>query len=96
MGRTLTQIGAAIARHAGDEELPRQALLHPEVKRLLIQRARVIKKAQAKTPLARSVVKKHHRPGQRWLVYCEDQDQLRDVVAELLDADLQSPSTTLL
>ena len=82
------RIGNLIARHARDEELPHQALQHPEVKRLLIQRARVIKKAHAKTPLARSVVTEHYRPGQRWLVYCEDQDQLRDIVTDLLDADL--------
>ena len=82
------QIGNLIARHREDEERPDQALQHPEVKRLLIQRARVIKKARAKTPLARSVVTEHYRPGQRWLVYCEDQDQLRGVVAELLDAEL--------
>ena len=82
------QIGALIARHAGNEELPHQALQHSDVKRLLIQRARVIKKARAKTPLARSVVSEHYEAGQRWLVYCEDQDQLRVVVDELLDADL--------
>ena len=48
----------------------------------------MIKKAQAKTPLARSVVTERYRPGQRWLVYCEDQEHLRDVVHELLDAGL--------
>ena len=83
-----TQVGAAIARHKGDEELPHQALQHPDVKRLLIERARVIKKARAKTSLARSVVSEHYEAGQRWLVYCEDQDQLRGVVDELLDADV--------
>ena len=82
------EIAKLIARHQGDEESSHQALQHPQVKRLLIQRARVIKKAQAKIPLARSVVKDHFEEGQRWLVYCEDQEQLRDVVAELLDAHL--------
>ena len=82
------RIGRLIAQHARDEESPGRALQHPKVKRLLIDRARVIKKAQAKPPLARAVLAEHYEPGQRWLVYCEDQDQLRDVVAELLDADL--------
>ena len=82
------RIGNLIAQHLGDEELPHQAWQHPEVKKLMIRRARVIKKAQAKIPLARSVVTEHYRPGHRWLVYCEDQDQLRDVVTDLLDADL--------
>ena len=82
------RVSRLIARYEGAEELSYQALQQPEVKRLLIQRARVIKKARNKTSLARSVVGEHYRDGQRWLVYCEDQDQLRDVVAELLDANL--------
>ncbi len=82
------RISRLIARCAGPDELSHQALQQPQVKRLLIRRARVIKKARAKIPLARSVVGEHYREGQRWLVYCEDQDQLRDVVAELLDANL--------
>ncbi len=82
------RISRLIARYGGAEDLSNQALQHPEVKRLLILRARVIKKARAKIPLARAVVGEHYREGQRWLVYCEDQDQLRDVVTELLDADL--------
>ena len=81
------QISQLIARYGEKEGIP-QAMQHPKVKRLLIQRARVIKKAAAKIPLARSVVKANYRDGQRWLVYCEDQDHLREVVAELLDADL--------
>ena len=58
------------------------------MKGLLIKRARVIKKAKAKVRLARSVVEECYRDGQRWLVYCEDQDQLGDVITELLDANL--------
>ena len=83
-----SRIGRLIAQHGRDEESPGQGLQHPGVKRLLIQRARVIKKAQAKTPLALAVVTEHFEPGQRWLVYCEDQDQLRDVVDILLAAKL--------
>ena len=82
------QISRLIAMYAGTEGSLRQALQQPRVKQLQIQRARVIKKAEAKIPLARSVVEEHYREGQRWLVYCEDRDQLRDVVAELLDAGL--------
>ena len=82
------RIGSLIAQHRTDEEPVGAALQHPGLKRLLIQRARIIKKAQAKTSLARAVLTEHFRPGQRWLVYCEDQDQLGDVVAELLDAEL--------
>ena len=86
--RLSDEIARSIARHAGSDELWQEAMEHPEVRRLQIERARVIKKASAKTLLARSVAEDHFNQGERWLVYCEDQEQLRDVVAELLAADL--------
>lgn len=52
-------------------------------KLLLIQRSRLAKKAQAKPGIAASVLKDHYAQGQRWLVYCEDSDQLRDVMEAL-------------
>jgi superfamily II DNA or RNA helicase len=82
------QIARLIARYGDTEVPPDQVLQHPRLKRLFIRRARVIKKAAAKIALARSVLSDHYSDGQRWLVYCEDQDQLREVVTELLDADI--------
>jgi superfamily II DNA or RNA helicase len=52
-------------------------------KLLLIQRSRLAKKAQAKPGIAASVLGEHYVEGQRWLVYCEDSDQLRDVMTAL-------------
>ncbi|MBK6787000.1 MAG: DEAD/DEAH box helicase family protein [Betaproteobacteria bacterium] len=52
-------------------------------KLLLIQRSRLAKKAQAKPGLAASILKKHYERGQRWLVYCEDSDQLHEVTEAL-------------
>lgn len=46
---------------------------------LLIQRARVIKQAEAKVPLAVEVISEHYERGQRWIVYCEDLNQLERV-----------------
>ncbi len=82
------RISRLIARYGDADDPQDQVLQHPLVKGLFIRRGRVIKKATAKIPLARSVVSDHFREGQRWLVYCEDQDQLREVVTELLDANL--------
>ena len=82
------QISQLIAQYGDDKDVSHQALQHPRVKSLLIRRARVIKKAEAKIPLARSVVRDNYGDGDRWLVYCEDQDHLRRVVTELLDAGL--------
>jgi superfamily II DNA or RNA helicase len=57
---------------------------------LLRQRARIAKRAAGKAPLARSVVSQRYRPGDRWLIYCNDIDHLREVRRELeaLDIDL--------
>ena len=50
---------------------------------LLIQRSRVAKKASAKVRLACTVLKGYFEKGQGWLVYCEDADQLAQVLAAL-------------
>lgn len=57
--------------------------LSDKAKMLLIQRSRIAKKAAAKVRLARDVLKAHFEKGQSWLVYCEDADQLAQVLAAL-------------
>ena len=52
------------------------------VKLLLIQRSRIAKKAHAKSGLAAAILKSYQE-GQHWLVYCEDSEQLREVIASL-------------
>lgn len=56
--------------------------LTDKAKMLLIQRSRIAKKARAKIGLATEVLRAVYRKGDRWLVYCEDGQQL----AEILDA----------
>lgn len=67
------------ARHAAGGETE----LSDSLKLLLIQRARIIKGARAKTPMAVDIVTEHYRPGQRWIVYCDDQAQLGEVLTAL-------------
>ena len=57
--------------------------LSDKARMLLIQRSRVAKKAAAKVQLACSVLKENFEEGQSWLVYCEDADQLTQVLAVL-------------
>lgn len=59
-------------------------------KRLLIRRARIAKKAANKTEIAVHILGEHYEPGQSWLVYCEDLDQLRTIRSALEDAGLRS------
>lgn len=73
--RLTAEIGRQLAIRGEEEPAP----IDDAIRRLLIQRARVAKKATAKSPLAAEVVSRHFEQGQRWLVYCEDREQLRAV-----------------
>lgn len=46
--------------------------LSEEVKRLLIRRSRIAKKAARKIPEAARIISENYHLGERWLVYCED------------------------
>ena len=74
-------ISREIAKQKPDEAGSRR--LSERAKMLLIQRSRVAKKASAKVTLACSVMNEHFEKGQSWLVYCEDADQLSDVMVAL-------------
>ena len=73
------------ARHAAGGETE----LSDSLKLLLIQRARIIKGARAKTDMAVQVVLDHYMIGQRWIVYCDDQTQLADILSALREAGLK-------
>lgn len=64
-----------------------------QLKFLLLRRARIIKKANGKPYLALDILRKYYKPGQKWIVYCEDKTQLHNVVSLLLsnlpDADIR-------
>ena len=74
-------ISREIARQKSDESGVQK--ISERAKMLLIQRSRVAKKAAAKVTLACSVLKKFFKKGQSWLVYCEDADQLSEVLSAL-------------
>lgn len=60
--------------------------LSDRLKLLLIKRARILKGARGKVPLAAEVMKAAYRPGQRWIVYCDNQDQLGEVKRAIAQA----------
>lgn len=61
----------------------RDAPVHERLQRELIRRARIVKKAGEKTTAAARVLRENYRQGSRWIVYCDDQEQLTDVLDEL-------------
>jgi superfamily II DNA or RNA helicase len=50
---------------------------------LLFERARIVKKAAGKVDLAVRVIAETYERGQRWIIYCDDQSQLGQVVDAL-------------
>ena len=49
---------------------------HPALELMIINRARIAKQAANKTPVATAIVASEFVPGEHWLVYCDDQEQL--------------------
>ena len=84
-----TSIKHEMARLKEDEHGKRA--LSERAKMLLIKRSRIAKKASKKVDLARKVVREAYEEGQHWLIYCENSDQLSQVM-EILKADGHAPT----
>lgn len=77
--RTLSnQISVEVARSPKDAGGNRK--LSERARMLLIKRSRIAKKANAKISLVERVFKAEYQEGEKWLVYCEDKDQLAEVL----------------
>lgn len=77
------EIRTQIAR---DPSLVQNGLIRSANERLrllLIKRARIVKKAEAKIDAARRVVSSRYPPDGRWIVYCDDEDQMNRVTEVL-------------
>ncbi|MCY4178472.1 MAG: DEAD/DEAH box helicase family protein [Endozoicomonadaceae bacterium] len=57
---------------------------------MLIQRSRIAKKAAAKVPYAVNILSENFIEGQSWLVYCEDQYQLTEVIDALHENGIEA------
>ncbi len=85
------ELSKAISREVGRSRGADGAhYLSDKAKLLLIQRSRIAKKAANKIALAVNVLSSEFEEGARWLVYCEDLEQLRDVRVALSGAGLAS------
>ena len=61
----------------------KKIILSNKAKMLLIERARIAKKSSSKTSLAIKTIMENYHHGESWLVYCEDQSQLKEIVMGL-------------
>lgn len=81
------QISLELAKLKNDQSSDKLGLSE-KAKMLLIARSRIAKKARVKPGLAANIICKEFQEGQRWLVYCEDSDQLRQTMALLAEGGL--------
>jgi superfamily II DNA or RNA helicase len=61
-----------------------------QVKKLLIERGRLLKQAEHKAAMAATIAAATYHPGERWIVYCDDLTQLGAVRAEMARLGLDS------
>lgn len=57
----------------------REILEEKKMKNLLIKRADIIKKAYGKTNMTYEILQSNYKRGDRWLIYCDDTEQLNIV-----------------
>ena len=82
--RISREISLEVARQKKDASGKKP--LTDKAKLLLIRRSRIAKKASQKTSLSVNVVRREYQEGQHWLIYCEDSDQLGQVLTVLREA----------
>jgi superfamily II DNA or RNA helicase len=63
--------------------------LATRIQHRLIERARIVKQAAGKIPLAATIIRENYEVGQRWIVYCDDLRQLDAVCSALEAIDLR-------
>lgn len=60
-----------------------------ELKKLILRRARIAKKADAKIEEASRLIKENYAEGSSWLVYCEDVDHMECLAKDLRQRGLE-------
>lgn len=71
------KISRIYAAMQAEKKLEEKQRLSRKFQELAIGRARILKKASGKVPLAVKIISKEFKKGQRWLVYCEDRNHLQ-------------------
>ena len=79
--RETDRISKEFARSKRDEN--GSVLMSQYLQNIIIQRSRIAKKAKAKIPLTIDIIKENYHEGESWLIYCEDQYQLKQVMNSL-------------
>ncbi len=73
------EIRTLVARE-GDKDFSKYSRY---LRTLIFRRAGILKGARNKSPFASKILKENFQSGDRWLVYCDDRDQMNDVEASI-------------
>lgn len=82
LSKKISRLYAQLMTSSRDEKEP---LSNERIKSLMLERARIVKNAKEKVRLACDIIRKHYRQGQKWIVYCDNQTQLYQVLNSLGD-----------
>ena len=74
------EINKMIARYGCEEGDLKKTFDIPAIKMRLLTRARIVKKASGKINLALETIQQYYKPDQRWIIYCDNQEQLKEVL----------------
>lgn len=80
------QISQIMARMKANGSTDASISSNTRLKQLLINRARIVKNASGKVPLAINLLLREYVGGQRWIIYCDNITQLKDVLNGAIDA----------
>lgn len=78
------EINRLIGKYSGKDNDIKLAMNNPRVQMKMIERARIIKEASGKIDLAMKVIEEYYADGQRWIIYCDNKNQLAKVLNGLL------------
>jgi superfamily II DNA or RNA helicase len=74
------EVRRLVAKSGRSETANTNLMDDPRLKKLLINRARIVKNAEAKVPLAIATLETHYCRGQKWIVYCDNITQMNAVL----------------
>lgn len=80
------QISQLMARMKSNGNMDKSITSNTRLKQLLINRARIVKNASGKIPLAINLLLREYEGGQSWIIYCDNIMQLKKVLNGALDA----------
>lgn len=81
-----SKISRLYAQMKSREKTGEEVETESRLKLLLIQRAKIVKKAENKLHVVSKVIKERYPSNGRWIIYCEDEDQLNSIL-EILKID---------